>query len=297
MSKATPAECSVDDCIKLRKQGCRVCPMHAERLRVHGSYDKPERKAKVYPECIKDGCNSPGSRAKGMCLRHYQRQWHEAHRDETYAKAKARHAEDREGYLAVHRAYYAANRTRMLAQMAARYAADPESRRADARAWAKANPEKKRDAARAYYAANRDTIRDAHHAYYLANREKLLAVNTAYRAANPEKYRAAAKAWREANPLLRNEAEMRRRALKRETQVEPVSYAAILADFGMTCHICMDPIESKAHLHFDHVIPLSRGGSHTPGNILPAHAICNMRKHARLLEEVMPGCQKLRSVV
>lgn len=222
--------CAVAGCTKRRKG--RTCSMHAERMRVHGSYDKPERRAKVYAECVAEGCEAPGSRADGLCVKHYQRRWHVAHWDETYARAKSRRESNRDAYLAAGRARYEANRELMLEQMRLAYLADPEPKR------------------------------------------------------------AAVKAWRKANPLSRNEMEMRRRAKMRGTQIGPVNYAEILAAHGMVCHICGNAIAVRSDLHFDHVVPLSRGGTHTADNILPAHATCNMRKHNRLPEEVVPGCPK-----
>lgn len=61
-----------------------------------------------------------------------------------------------------------------------------------------------------------------------------------------------------------------------------MDYAAILAEHGMTCHICTGEIESLTDLHFDHVIPLARGGEHSAANIRPSHAVCNLRKGARI---------------
>lgn len=50
----------------------------------------------------------------------------------------------------------------------------------------------------------------------------------------------------------------------------------------MTCHLCGDGIDSLADLHFDHVIPLSKGGPHVAANIRPSHALCNLRKGDRI---------------
>jgi len=33
-------------------------------------------------------------------------------------------------------------------------------------------------------------------------------------------------------------------------------------------------------LHFDHVVPLSKGGPHTTENIRPSHSTCNLKKGA-----------------
>jgi 5-methylcytosine-specific restriction endonuclease McrA len=84
--------------------------------------------------------------------------------------------------------------------------------------------------------------------------------------------------WSRANPEKRRANEARRRALKRATSVGPVDYVAIVYKFGLNCHLCRQPI-AWSDLEFDHVIPLSKGGSHTQSNIKPAHRTCNRRKY------------------
>lgn len=55
----------------------------------------------------------------------------------------------------------------------------------------------------------------------------------------------------------------------------------VLERDGMICHICKGEIPSLDDLHFDHVIPISKGGTHDLDNIRPAHALCNRHKAAR----------------
>lgn len=80
--------------------------------------------------------------------------------------------------------------------------------------------------------------------------------------------------------------EMKRYAQKIGTQTEPVNYEEILAEFGMVCHLCLKPIESRADLNMDHVVALRGGqnGAHVRGNIRPAHKKCNQVKNARPLD-------------
>lgn len=80
--------------------------------------------------------------------------------------------------------------------------------------------------------------------------------------------------------------EMKRYALKCGSQAGPVDYAAILAEFGMVCHLCGGEIESRPELNFDHVIPLTRGGPHVQENIRPSHKSCNLRKGSKLMAEL-----------
>ena len=46
-------------------------------------------------------------------------------------------------------------------------------------------------------------------------------------------------------------------------------------------------ILTRRDLQMDHVVPLARGGSHTYGNLRPAHGHCNRRKHAKLMSELV----------
>lgn len=128
------------------------------------------------------------------------------------------------------------------------------------RRWIAANPEKARE-----------------------NRRRSMAK---WRAANPEAAKAKMSEWIAANPGRWTELTRayggRRRARKAATQNGPVDLAQILERDGMICHICSGAIESMADLHFDHVIPLAKGGPHTMENIAPSHAQCNMHKGARM---------------
>lgn len=60
-----------------------------------------------------------------------------------------------------------------------------------------------------------------------------------------------------------------------------INYRAIVARDGLRCGICGGAVEKK-DIHFDHVIPLSKGGAHAEWNIRVTHASCNRHKHARV---------------
>ena len=51
---------------------------------------------------------------------------------------------------------------------------------------------------------------------------------------------------------------------------------------GQPCAYC-DSLAST----IDHVVPLSRGGTHYEGNLAPACRSCNSRKHRRFIAEWM----------
>lgn len=107
-------------------------------------------------------------------------------------------------------------------------------------------------------------------------------LNPEFRARNNELSRI----WAKNHPLQMREHVLKRQALKKAATIEPVSYAAILERDGRWCHICGQAIALNQRIHFDHVIPLSRGGAHSESNIKVSHDICNRRKADKLLEEL-----------
>jgi 5-methylcytosine-specific restriction enzyme A len=43
------------------------------------------------------------------------------------------------------------------------------------------------------------------------------------------------------------------------------------------CHYCLQPFKFK-DLTMDHIVPLARGGTTSPGNVVPACKACNQKK-------------------
>lgn len=100
-----------------------------------------------------------------------------------------------------------------------------------------------------------------------SNRDKQAVADSvrAWRTKYPERYRAA-----------RRTAEGARRARKRGAFIEQVRPDVVIERHGGHCGICGEKIEGAFHV--DHVIPLSKGGSHGYSNVQPAHPVCNLKK-------------------
>lgn len=85
------------------------------------------------------------------------------------------------------------------------------------------------------------------------------------------------------NPVLRaynREKSKRRKAQMRGGHAIKVTAAQLrqrFAQFGNTCAYC----GTGGDLHIEHVVPISRGGTHTLGNVLPACQRCNYSKRAQ----------------
>lgn len=134
---------------------------------------------------------------------------------------------------------------------------------------------------RQYRQANREKIveqqkeyREQNHEkyerYYQANREKILERNKKYRKANLDKLRVY---------------EQKRRALKKNAtgNATAVEIQARFDYYGNRCYYC----GCDGKMTIEHRIPLSRGGSHHPANIVPACPSCNFSKRAKTEKEFL----------
>lgn len=78
--------------------------------------------------------------------------------------------------------------------------------------------------------------------------------------------------------LARRKASViRREFAMRGTQAVPISLLAVAERDGWRCGICRKQVR-RANWSLDHVVPLSRGGSHTYENVVVAHRLCNSKR-------------------
>ena len=157
-------------------------------------------------------------------------------------------------------AYYMAHRASILAGKAAARKAEPERFRAY-------------DATEAHRAYNR--------AYQALRRA---ADPEAAKAANRRSYAANIEAGRARNarrtPEVIREHIHRRRARMRAAFVEPVSFAVLYKRDNGRCGICGKAVP-RVSASIDHILPLSRGGSHSYANTRIAHRACNSTRGNR----------------
>jgi 5-methylcytosine-specific restriction endonuclease McrA len=77
--------------------------------------------------------------------------------------------------------------------------------------------------------------------------------------------------------------DMRRRAIYRQTQAEPIGYkqrAEIALRQGNLCWWCGVSFGDVYHL--DHVLPISKGGAHTFDNLVATCRTCNLAKGGKM---------------
>ena len=72
------------------------------------------------------------------------------------------------------------------------------------------------------------------------------------------------------------------RAISREVMLK------VVRRDGQICQRCHEPVRDD-EVEFDHVIPFSRGGRSTAGNLRVVHRDCNRRKRDSLLEVLHPS--------
>lgn len=239
--------------------------------------------------CLTEGCDNPHY-CKGMCKPCYRRDYYRRNRERELAGMarwrRENYEYDRQRWAEYAERRWGAERAARAAALAERLAAShkactqcgdlkpktefhTDSRRRDGRySWCKVcfyqhckvneDKEARRRRAQQAYA---DPLR----------RERML-----------ERHRR----WVRKNPEKNREYVRRRSARERAAAVGEVDYGSILARDGMWCYLCRIDIASLDDLHFDHVVPLARGGAHSMENIRPAHARCNQRKHDKLLSEL-----------
>jgi hypothetical protein len=148
-----------------------------------------------------------------------------------------------------------------------------ERKRENGRRWRQANPDRWRQWRRTYRLKNRENNRRTYRRWYQQNREALLARKRV-------KYQADLERMRERGRIQRGKR-------RKWIAVSSVNYSdgewrALVTAWNHRCAYCGRTPEK---LQPDHRLPVSRGGSNSIENILPACPPCNFRKHTKTEEE------------
>lgn len=114
----------------------------------------------------------------------------------------------------------------------------------------------------------------------IRNRDKRLISNAAYRARNQERERERKRRYAKDNPEKIRLADSRRRTRLKQAQVYKISDKDLRHLENAPCFYC-----GKKAEHFDHVIPIARGGSHGIGNLVAACSFCNISKNDKFIME------------
>jgi len=154
-------------------------------------------------------------------------------------------------------------------------ATNKERKAVASKAWAHANTEKRVSSSRHWQGKNIEKARSYRQRWLRENPEKARKASRVWRESNPDRYRETAKKWR-----VEHQDYWRKRVgtvgLTSEFKAE--DWNLIQTVFGHRCAYCL---RGDLPLTMDHVLPISRGGRHTPENVVPACKSCNSRKKDR----------------
>ena len=125
------------------------------------------------------------------------------------------------------------------------------------------------------------------------NPDKVKAIQKRWASKNKAKMAANHAKWRQANPEKAKALCSRRRARRRANGVEDtVEFRERMTAVGtrQVCFYC--GVDCTGDYHWDHFIPISRGGPDAEWNLRVSCPGCNQRKHARMPESVF--CEEMR---
>lgn len=127
----------------------------------------------------------------------------------------------------------------------------------------------------------------------------VLEASKRWRDRNLETARENARRWRRNHPEKVKAYKSARRAATARVVINPESITFFIATIRkkalVKCYYCGNDTPGKK-IHFDHVIPLAKGGSHSVGNLCAACPQCNHQKHAKMIKDWMRLGQQILSL-
>jgi 5-methylcytosine-specific restriction endonuclease McrA len=127
-----------------------------------------------------------------------------------------------------------------------------------------------------YYEKNRELIIKKTSEFYHKNKEGIHEKTRQDRKLNPEKYKEIDK-----------KHSLRRMGMTRKAMVDPLfkldtHWKYLIKWQRGRCFHCLNPLLEN-NIHVDHIVPLSKGGSHSGENTVLSCAECNLKKNDKLL--------------
>lgn len=156
-----------------------------------------------------------------------------------------------------------------------------DCKKKNAAEWYAANHERGIEARRAYYAQNRADSTARKKVWIEANKKRHYATSQAWRQRNPETVKAAAKRRRDAEPELHRQRWRERQAKKNANG----NFVILPRELRRLQHSACATCGATERVEVDHVIPVSRGGRNSIGNMQPLCRFCNASKGSKLMAE------------
>lgn len=147
--------------------------------------------------------------------------------------------------------------------------------------WRKENADYVRETTKQYREANKEKKAAGDRRWAQANKDKVNENSRRYRQRHPEKQNEIHRNYNKRNPEVWRTIAQNRRTRKLENGIFLVTTKDIKRILNKPCAYC----GSKDRLTLDHIIPISRGGRHSIGNLLSACKSCNSKKHNKFITE------------
>jgi 5-methylcytosine-specific restriction endonuclease McrA len=133
--------------------------------------------------------------------------------------------------------------------------------------------------------ANKETVNARVLRYYYANHEAKKLERKAWYEANTAKHHETVRKWKETHPDRLRTIRRRGNHVRREQLKQNGAFLIRIKEteklYNSSCFYC----GSRENIQLDHIVPISRGGRHSVGNMLPACSDCNHSKYNRFIME------------
>jgi 5-methylcytosine-specific restriction endonuclease McrA len=189
------------------------------------------------------------------------------------AAQKVRYEANPESARAKTREWYRANHDRALAYAEQYRKVNTEKVCESTRRWRAKSQDKIKESRRQYYQEHKEQCHVRFRQWYQSHRSEQLARMEAFRKVHPDYFSD----WDDRNREKKRGSTNKRRAILRKVTVGEVSREEVFRRDRGICHICGKKLTPQMW-HLDHLIPLSKGGSHTPENVAVACPRCNIRR-------------------
>lgn len=132
-----------------------------------------------------------------------------------------------------------------------------------------------------YYYSHQNELLEKKRAKYREDKPKYLESTARYRKNNAEKIKKSMAEWATKNPAIVRKNSKKRKAITRGALAKKITPREIKRLLEQPCFYCKETTD----IQIDHVVPISRGGLHSIGNLLPACKSCNSSKNKWFITE------------